>query len=195
MTDIHIFVEGAPDEVVARRLVEACGHRTATCFGKKGWVFIRDNIAKYNQAAAHLCCLTLVDLMDTGHFCPVEVISQWLPNRQPNMLLRLVVRELESWLLADRAGLAAFLHVNAERIPPYPEQIADPKREIVNIARRSRSRNIKSALVPEQGSTAQVGKMYFSEMTAFIQKQWDITAARENAPSLHRCLLALERVE
>lgn len=195
MTDIHIFVEGALDEVVARRLVEACGHRTATCFGKKGWVFIRDNIAKYNPAAAHLCCLTLVDLMDTGHFCPVEVISQWLPNRQPNMLLRLVVRELESWLLADRAGIASFLHVSPDHIPLYPEQVTDPKAQIINITRHSRSTRLKSALVPSQGSSAQVGRLYVSEMTAFIQKQWDITAARENAPSLHRCLLALERVE
>jgi hypothetical protein len=72
------------------------------------------------------------------------------------------------------------------------EQLEDPKQELINIARHSRRKQIRSAVVPEAGSTAQVGKLYVSEMMRFIETRWDIQIARTNAPSLNQCLLALE---
>jgi hypothetical protein len=110
------------------------------------------------------------------------------------MLFRLVVRELESWLIADRRNLADFLRVDIALVPIAPEGLLDPKRELINIARHSRHRRISSAIVPEPGSTAQVGKLYVSEMMQFIETRWDIQEARANAPSLDRCLACLEEL-
>lgn len=195
MAIINTLVEGDLDEAAAVKLVAESRHTAGVCYGKRGWGYIRNKIQGFNQAARSLYCLTLVDFMDTGVECPPEVVAQWLPHRRPGMILRVVVRELESWLIADRANLADFLRVDIRLIPNRPEQLSDPKRELINLARHSRNRRIISALVPDRDSTAQVGKLYVSEMIRFISESWDVGAARVNSPSLDRCLAALEAVQ
>ena len=191
MALVNMLVEGTLDEEVARRILSHTQHTPGVCYGKRGYGYIKEKLPGFNQAAQSVCYLALVDFMDTGHNCPSEAVAQWLPNPRPRMIFRLVVRELESWLLADRDGLATFLHIRTAAISSNPEQLTDPKREIVNLARRSRSSAIRSAFVPENGSTAQVGRLYQSSMLDFIQTQWNISQARTAAPSLDRCILRL----
>ncbi len=190
-----MLVEGSMDEAVAVRLIESTGHTPGQCYGKRGWRYIKDNIAGFNNAAQAMCCLALVDFMDTRLPCAAEVLTQWLPYRHPNMVFRVVQYELESWLMADRDNLASFLKIAINAVPHLPEECSDPKQDLVNLARRSKSSHIRSALVPELGSTAQVGKLYQSEMVRFIQTIWDVAAARRNAPSLDRCLVRLEEIQ
>ncbi len=192
MSVINPLVEGEMDEAAAFKLIDAAGHTPGVCYGKKGFGYIKTKIRSFNRAARSTCYLTLVDLMDTEFSCPPEVLAGWLPHLDPNMLFRVVVRELESWLLADRENIASFLAVSLIRIPENPEAIQDPKRELVNIARRSRNPRVRRSLVPDSGSTAQVGKLYISEMNIFINTSWDPQVARRIAPSLDRCLSRLE---
>ncbi|MDT4954801.1 MAG: hypothetical protein QOJ02_2939 [Acidobacteriota bacterium] len=192
MAIIHPLVEGNLDEAAAFRIIEVTGHTPGTCYGKKGSGYIEQKVRSFNLTAHSTYYLALIDFMDTKLSCPPEVITNWLPNRQPKMLFRVVVREMESWLLADKDNLAEFLKVRANRIPTNPEMVYDPKLELINLARHSISSRIRSALVPEIGSTAQVGKLYNSEMRIFIDTLWNIHAARNYAPSLDRCLRRLE---
>lgn len=197
MAIIHPLVEGNLDEAVAFKIIKATGHTSGTCYGRKGIGYIKNKIQGFNQTARSIYYLTLVDFMDTQVInprlsCPPEVVTSWLPHRQPKMIFRVIVREIESWLLADRSNLAKFLKVNAGKIPANPEQVPDPKLKLINLARRSRSSQIRSALVPETGSTAQVGRLYDSEMKIFINTLWDIGKARSHAPSLDKCLKRLE---
>jgi hypothetical protein len=194
MAIINTLVEGDLDEAAAKKIVSATDHIPGVCYGKQGWGYIRKKVGGFNNAARALYCLTLVDFMDTGIDCPPDVVIQWLPYRRPRMLFRVVVRELESWLIADRANLANFLRIDIGLITNHPEQLDDPKRELVNLARHSKYRGIRSALVPDAGSTAQVGKLYVSEMTRFINESWDVGTARHGAPSLDRCLGVLEGI-
>ena len=189
--NVSALVEGMMDEAVAKRLIADAGHEFGTCYGKRGFGYIREKIRGFNNAARSVPTLTLLDHMDTGLECPPEVASQLLPHRRPLLLLSVVVRELESWLLADRAGMASFLKVAPGRIPQNPEEIDDPKRTLVNIARRSRSRRTRDALVPAEGATSQVGKLYTSEIIRFIHQDWSIEVARTNAGSLDRCIRRL----
>jgi len=195
MKNIHILVEGPTDAALAIRIITAAGHSSGTVYGKKGCGFIKMKIDGFNRAASGAIYLALIDFMDTGSDCPPQVVSAWLPHRNPNMLFRVVVRELESWLLADRQGISGFLNVSLDKVPIEPEKIDNPKRTLVDLARGSRSRKIKEALVPETGSTAQVGKLYVSEMVRFINTEWDKDKARLNAPSLDRCLTVLESLK
>lgn len=192
MSVINPLVEGEMDEAAAFKLIEAAGHTPGVCYGKKGCGYIKTKVQGFNRSARTTCYLTLVDLMDTGLSCPPEVLAGWVPHLNRNMLFRVVVRELESWLLADRQNIANFLSVSPIQIPEHPEDIRDPKRELVNIARRSRNARIRRFLVPDSGSTAQVGKLYVSEMNTFINSQWDPQIARRIAPSLDSCLRKLE---
>jgi hypothetical protein len=182
------------DEAAANRLIEAAGHTPGTCYGKKGFPYIQNKVRSFNQTSIKTNYLVLVDFMDTGLACPAEVVAQWLPHRRPSLLFRVVVRELESWLLADRENLASFLRVSAAKIPSDPEQLPDPKLTLVNIARFSRSKGIREALVPEAGSTARIGKLYTSEMSRFIEADWDITNARKSSESLNKCCIHLEGI-
>jgi hypothetical protein len=192
MAVINSLVEGDLDHAVADTLIQRTGHVIGAVYGKKGIGYIKTKVRDFNKICDATCFLTLVDFMDTHLPCPAEVISQWLPHRYPNMLFRVAVREIESWLMADRSGLANFLAIDVTKVPANPEEIEDPKRSIINLARRSKKPSMRSALVPESGSTAQVGRLYTSEMTRYIKTQWNITAARGIAPSLEQCLRRLE---
>jgi hypothetical protein len=192
MSVINPIVEGEMDEAAAFKLINASGHLPGVCYGKKGCGYIKSKIQGFNRAARSTCYLTLIDLMDTDLSCAPEVLARWVPHLHPNMLFRVVVPELESWLLADRRNIADFLNVSLVRIPANPEEIQDPKRELVNIARRSSNARVRRSLVPDSGSTAQVGKLYVSEMNIFINMRWDPQIARRISPSLDSCLSKLE---
>jgi hypothetical protein len=191
---VNALVEGIVDEAAARRIITAAGHEFGTCYGKHGSGYIKEKADGFNNAARVVPLLGLVDHVDTGLLCPPDVVSHWLPHRRPLMLLRVVVRELESWLLADRENLAHFLKVPPGRIPRAPEDVEDPKRTLVNLARRSRSSTIRDALVPRRGSTSQEGVLYTSEMVRFIREGWNLDTARERAGSMDRCLRRLEQL-
>jgi hypothetical protein len=192
---IDALVEGPLDEAVARRLVTHTGHAFGTCYGKKGASYIRDKLAGFDVCARYgVPLLTLVDFMDTGLDCPPEVISAWLPQRASQHLVRAVVPEIESWLLADRIGLSEFLGISKGLIPRDPETIPDPKQTLINLARRCRSRARREALVPRPNTSASTGPGYAAEMQTFVARSWDITAASQFAPSLDKCLARLREL-
>jgi len=191
MAVIHILVEGQLDEAVAVRLIAYTGHEFGVSYGKQGVGYIKNKIGAFNAASKGAIYLALVDLMDTSYPCPSEAMANWLPQRQPNMIFRFVIREIESWLLADRAALASFLSVDPKAMPDDVERLPDPKRTLINIARKSRSRNIKTSLVTSANSTAQEGIFYTSELIRFVQQELDVERACSNAVSLQRCVAKL----
>jgi hypothetical protein len=117
------------------------------------------------------------------------LIREWLPEqRHPNLLLRVAVREVESWLLADTEHLANYLRVGAARIPTDPDTLPDPKHALVNLARGSKSAAIRSRIVPRPGSTAKQGREYNACLCEFVTMSWHPTAAGKNSPSLSRAI-------
>jgi hypothetical protein len=148
-------------------------------------------VRAFARAAVYTPILTLVDFMDTQLPCPPQVAREWLGEGGANLMLRVVVPEIESWLLADRIGIASFLGVARERIPLQPESLENPKQTLVNLARRSSKRSVREALVPAPRTTALVGPLYNSELSGFVTADWDPGAAAEEASSLARCLARL----
>lgn len=138
--------------------------------------------------------LALVDFMDTRLACPAEVVNQWLPHRNKQMLFRVVVREIESWLLADTEAMANFLNVEKSFIPTEVEALTNPKQELINIARRSRSKSLRESLVPASQSTAREGILYNPEMIRFVREYWNPDKARINSQSLDKCIQRLEEI-
>lgn len=188
---IHVLVEGIIDEAVARRLINETGHQQGVCYGKKGVGYIHQKIRGFNKSVASIPILTLIDFMDTGLTCPPEVISSWLPHRCPNMLCRIVVREIESWILADRDNLSTYLRVSINHVPLDPESVVDPKRNLVNIARHSNNRTIRESIAPSNSSGANVGPLYNSMLSDFVSNIWNPSEARLASHSLDRCMARL----
>jgi len=190
--EIYALVEGLTDEAMAHRLAKAAGHEIAACYGKRGMGYIQKRIGSFNGLARSMPILTLVDFMDTRMACPPDMVHAWLPHREQGMLLRAVVRELESWLLSDRNGIADYLKIPMARVPENPELLGDPKATLIHLARGSRSSRIRKGLVPSQGSSATVGREYASGIIHFIRESWNMNQARMNAPSLDHCIRCLE---
>jgi hypothetical protein len=192
---IDALVEGITDEAAARKIVQETGHEFGVCYGKRGCGYIKGKVRLFNKSMSNRPMLTLVDFMDTDAACTPEVLSAWIPNRHVNMLFRVVVCEIESWLLADRTNFSKFIGVSQDRLSTAPEALDDPKRAVVNLAKKSRNRHIRQAIVPSKDSSAQVGSLYASEMIRFIGEHWDLQAARQYSPSLDKCMKRLEQLK
>ena len=189
---IDTLVEGLLDEAVAHRLLRHCNHTPGTTFGRRGVNYLRRSVAGFNVRSIHGApILMLVDFMDTKEDCPPSVLSAWIPQRAPTFLVRVVVPEIESWLLADREAMANWLGISVARLPSEPEAVVDPKQVLVNLARRSRRKRIRDALVPAKGISANVGPDYVGALGEFTETVWRPQVARQNAPSLDRCLTRL----
>jgi hypothetical protein len=139
--------------------------------------------AGFNKAGRHQRVVGLVDLEQAA--CPLLLLKRMRPRLSEGFQLRIAVRMLESWLLADRQAMAAFLGVAIDRLPREPDLEAHPKRTLVELARRSRKRWIREALVPE-GTGAAVGHTFTPVIGGFIDGQWHVSRARLNSPSLEK---------
>ena len=194
MTSISILVEGNLDETVARKIIEAEGAMVGNVYGRKGVSYIEKKIKGFNGYAQGTPILTLVDLMDLDSDCPAGVVREWLPHRHEQMLLRLVVREIESWILADRTSISRFFGLRKALIPHHPEQLEDPKATLVELADSSQRQGLQNAIVPDDPTTNDEGPAYTTRMQRFVRDQWSVEDAAENAPSLHRCLQSVQRL-
>lgn len=131
MTAVSCAVEGALDEVMVRRLLSHVGLPCGPIYGGEGKDHLRRSVRGYARGARHGPWFVLVDL-DDDHPCASALVNEWLPAMPARMRLRVAVREVESWLLADRVGIAGFLSVSRDRIPREVDDIRDPKASVIS---------------------------------------------------------------
>jgi hypothetical protein len=193
---INLAVEDDLSEVVLRMIIRHSSrdYHIGTAYGRTGFGYLRKTIAGWNAAARGIPFMILTDL-DEYH-CPPGLISDWLKVPiHSNLIFRVAVREVESWLLADPTNLARYLSVPTALVPPACDQIPDPKAALVSLARRSRSKDIRGRIVPRTGSTAKQGPDYNGCLTGFVQTTWDIDAASANSESLRRAVNRVAKFE
>jgi hypothetical protein len=192
---ISPLVEGDIDTAVAVKVIEHIGHDAGTVYGRRGIGYIEKKLSGFNRSArGMLRYLALVDLMDTKIACSPDVVRVWLPHPEAGMLFRVVERKIESWLMADVDSMAAFLGVSPSRFHQQPDAIPDPKQYMVNLARHSPRRGVRTALVPDPLSSSPIGALYNVELSAYVQAHWSPQRARVRSPSLDRCLGRLASV-
>ena len=183
---IRIAVEDELSEMVVRRILDDCNTRfqIVACHRKSGIGYLQKQTNSFNLAAVHIPFLMLMDLDRAA--CPATLIEKCLTHKQhPNFLFRVAVREVESWLLADRGGLARFLGVSQALFPQNPDQLIDPKLVLINIARKSRRRNIRENVVPATDFNS-IGPGYNSTLTQFVMSGWHFRSACKHSESLMR---------
>lgn len=198
MTSVGISgaVEGPTDEPVLRRIVVAKGgivHRVQVPQGKQN---LRARLPGYNAAAQRGRWLVLVDLNGT-HSCPAALVQDWLPAPSPGMRLRVVVRSIESWLLADRERFGASFSVPLSRVPKNPDGLVHPKQSLLGAIGHSRRKAIRQDMLPRQGSGRSVGPAYTSRLIEYasdIENGWRPEVAAKASPSLARCLERLDEL-
>jgi len=187
---VNIVIEGTTDEPVVRRVLSVVGFNAGTVYiqGSKGK--LDKKVAAYNNAAKFAHWLVLRD-MDRDADCPSTLVRQLLPTPSQFMCLRIAVRSMEAWLLADREKISDYLGVSIARIPLDPESLLNPKTELVEIAKHARRREIREDIVPASQSIASVGVGYTLRVGEFASKVWRPKVAARQSRSLARCLVAL----
>jgi hypothetical protein len=89
--------------------------------------------------------------------------------------------------LADRDALAAFLKIKTVRVPDKPEELDDPNRVLLDLARLA-PRRVRDGLLPEPRSKAHIGPEYNALLTEYVRTSWDIETAASRAPSLRKAV-------
>ncbi len=194
MIPISLVFEDALSEMVMLRLLNRFGDKffVGPSYGGTGNGYIKKGISGFNQASAFSPFFVLTDLDQYG--CPPELIQDWLnEEKQANLIFRVAVKEVESWLLADRDGISDFIGVSVKRIPVNPELLADPKLSLINLARDSRKRFIKDDIVPKN-DFASIGPNYNTRLGQFILNFWDVENAMNFSPSLTSAIANLQRL-
>lgn len=189
MQSIAVVIEDELSGAVMRRLISATGRNFVIdrMINAHGNGQIKSGIGKFRTSSYALPHVVLTDL--DRYPCPPALLDSWgaidLPAR---FLFRIAVREVEAWLLADREGIAEFLHVAVNKVPHAPETEDDPKQTLLNLARRSRKKRLVQEMVPALGSSAAIGPLYNVRLSEFVNDRWDIERAKLLSDSLSRSL-------
>jgi hypothetical protein len=190
---INLVVEDELSVVVLRKILDHSARPfvVGAVYGNEGFGYVKSRLRAFNQAAKGMAYLLLVDL-DRAECAPV-LIREWFGavRRHPNLLFRVAAREVEAWLLAHRSAFARFARIRELLVPGDVEKIPDPKRCVIDLVSRSRSRGLRNDVVPRPGSTSRQGPNYNAALARFVLTDWDPGEAMQRADSLRRLVNVL----
>lgn len=191
MTFIESAVEGRLDAAVAERLIAHAGAVPARePFENNGRERLLERVAGYASAARYTPWLVICDLDRDA--CAPSLIAQHQWDFPPKLCFRVAVRSIESWLMAD-TQIAHFLSVRQSALPPNPDIVPEPKRFLIQLARSSRSAEVREAIGGPAG-THQIGNAYTLRLRRFVEEIWDPQRAAGRSDSLRRAIAAVERL-
>ncbi len=205
MTDVYCFayVEDAPSAAVAHKLIAArnaqLDHRLVFRNGFPAILGGYGNIkskceAFLNMARSGSHTFILTDLDTTE--CACTLIRDWfdIPQGEPvdlptQCIFRVAVREVESWILADRTAWAEYIGIPIANFSKAPDKLDDPKEHLLNVIRKKGRTKIHHEMLPK--GAAHIGPRYNEVLCEFVNSSWMPERASENSPSLGRALKAL----
>ena len=193
---INLATEDLLSEAVLRKMVNHTRRpfNIGFCYCRGGIAYLKRTIPGFNRAAKGIPFLVLIDL-DKAECAPAK-LREYLPStKHHNLLLRVAVKEVESWLLADKVNFAKFLGISKDIIPATVEGIVNPKEVLINLAKHSRKRILREDIIPLTGSTAKIGPNYNGCLIYFVNDLWDISNAMQSSPSLSRTMKVLQHFE
>lgn len=184
LSSIYLVGEDEPTLAIGRKLV---GETPRLSIYREenggGYGALKKKTPNYQQMGSRGLPVLMITDLDRSP-CPPKLISDWLGQKpSPGFLFRICVREVEAWLLADRESIAAFLKISPQAITTLPEQLSDPKAELIRLAQKA-PRVLRVGLTPVGSAT--IGPDYNSILTAFIRDSWSPKCAALNSPSLVR---------
>jgi hypothetical protein len=191
MIFINLAYEDDLSEVVMTKLLESFGNKYCinNTYPGHGFGYLKRNIRGFNQASIVSPFFMLTDL--DNYECPPSLINDWITFPiNPNFIFRIAIKEVEAWLLADRENLSEFMKVSLINFPSSPEKELDPKRTLIQLAKRSKSRRIREDIVPIN-ENAQIGPNYNGCLMEFVIEKWNIENAKTSSRSLEKAVSKL----
>ena len=185
----QVIVEGSTDIPVVTALMYAAGWAdsefSVTSANGKG--AIDRDIKKYWEAARVLPYVIFRDLDQDGEGCPVTLRAELVehtPGESPDLLIRIVDQCIESWILADRQGVAEFCERPIASVRPCDSR---PKDHLLRLFQKVQ---FKDAVLREGGKLV-FGPAYKGHLQNLMNHYWSIERAAVESDSLRR---ALERL-
>ncbi len=191
---IAVIVEGGTDVPYVRKL---CAHAGVAIIEplviRGGKTSIDRDLSKWANAAKHSPYVILRDL-DQDAACAPDWLSTNLPKGAGRWLVvRLAVRAVEAWFLADAQTAASCLHVDVSKLPDHPDAVEDPKATVVELARKSSNETIRRRVAPGPKDSRRVGSQYEQRLIEWSEG-WRVEAAMRRSPSLRRAHAAIRRL-
>lgn len=192
-----LATEDALSEAVGDRLLqEFCAERKILLrLRKNGSGYLRSRIDMLRELAKRDPIFLITDLDQKP--CPNALLTHWIGhNKLPeNFLLRVAVREVESWIIADHDGIRCFMNKRGIRLPDTPDVLPDPKQTLLQIAARHAPRDIKDDLLVARNALTSQGIGYNRRLCNFVSEQWSPERACERSESLRRACNSLRALQ
>ena len=198
--EIDYLGEGLSDLAVARKLIVTAGgvpatsyHRPLSGTGKQN---VDRRLKGLNAGAEYGRPVLVLRDLDNDARCPAELVHLLLPSRHQRLLLRVCVREVEAWLMADQAAYADYLGMQRARIPSQLELLQNPKAKVLRWAADGHAKRLTKHIadarrrgVPDWAS---LGEWH----ATFAETRWDPNraVASGTAESLRRAIQRLREL-
>jgi hypothetical protein len=187
MKFVALATEDALSEAVGKRLLIDAGYHTepSPILRKDGFGYLQSKMDSWCEMAKRKPVLLLTDLDAAA--CPIDLRAAWIGKRKPNenLVLRVAVREIEAWLLADHQALRTLIG-NRGKLPLDPDSLPNPKQFLLRLIERQASREIRDELVATAGAIASQGMGYNSRLSHLVATVWDPERAGTRSKSLQR---------
>ena len=188
---LNLVFEDLISEFVMKKLAYNCNENfhISYSFSEFGFGYIKKNIIGFNEASKGCPFFVLTDLDKIN--CAPTLINNWLNKpKHNNLIFRVAVREVETWLLADIEGFSNFTGISIANFSDKPEQFDDPKSELFRLIKKCRKREIREDILPKD-DFAKIGPNYNERLGEFVYKFWDIERAAKRSDSLKRTIIHL----
>lgn len=207
MPDIHCYsyVEDQPSAEAVKKIVKVRNDKCDnTIFFRRGFPAImkgsgniRKNAPSFLKMAQNgLYTFTITDLDTTE--CVPELIQNWFYQGSKSVALpkevifRVAIREIESWIIADRSAFAKFIEIPRANFPKCPDDLPDSKQYLLSLIRKKGRKKWHKEMLPK--GSAHIGPRYNEVLCDFVRNHWAPNRAADNSPSLKRTLTSLYRL-
>ena len=189
MITVDIATEDELSESVALKLIDQVpGLEPGLLLRRGGSGYLRSRLRQFSEMARRQPVLLLTDLDSVP--CPIALIGTWLGGTSPasGLLLRVAVRTIESWLLADKEAIITLLGQRAAAgLPRDPDGVADPKSLLLRLATRA-PRDVRLDICPAPGVPVRQGLGYNARLSNFVHNTWNPERAASRSGSLRRAI-------
>lgn len=190
MSLLALGTEDELSEAIGMRLLRDAGYdsQPSTFLRRNGFGYLRSKMDSWCEMAKRKPVVLLTDL-DTIS-CPMTLRQDWMGARKVpgNLVLRIAVREIESWILADHEALRTLVG-NRGSLPPDPDLLPDPKQYLLRLIAKQAPRSIRDDLVAEKGAIASQGIGYNARLGEWVRTVWSPERAALRSNSLQRARL------
>ena len=188
MKHISLATEDALSEAVGEKLIAEVKPplEVGLRLRRDGFGYLKKRMRSFSEMARHQPVLIITDLDRLA--CAATLVRGWTANDTPpgTLLLRVAVREMEAWLLADHDAMRTLLQQPRQILPSDPENLPEPKEALIRLVGRHGPRSLREAIVPQPGVIAAQGLGYNNVLMEFVRRTWNPHRAARRSNSLAR---------